>query len=270
MSKQFSLQYKVPPGNLFERQLCKYGEQKLQSIPSEWDTISPKHYLAIMGILRSDINLVDQLIQCTYILLNVPWDWRVKLYIHFFITIQQIELISEICHFIINPDKQLHVNHLPTIKIGKQTYYGPSDGMANLSFSQFMDADHHLNSSKSLDLPQLAKLASILYQPRGTAYQHQEANKQISQFETLSENHLHGIAHFFSSVKTKWVKLLPHLFPNPNEKASGASNWGEPLKAISSSPVEMAQNAQQPAFNVLYYLNEQIAEQKKQAQQAKK
>ncbi len=260
---ELKFNYKVPPTSWVDKFVCEKALASLSSINSEWDSLYSRQYIALMGVLNSDLELEDQLIQATYILMEQPWNPFVAQFIEKFLTIQQIQQCAELCQFIFNKDRPLSENHVQHIKIGKTRYIGPLKNLADITFSQFMDVDHILTHTKELSQNDFAKIAAILYLPKGEIYSHLNNQKRIPLFLQQSKNVLYGITFFFTSIKQKWVRQLPNLFLQGSENESGAGNWAEPLEAISSDPVNMKDNANQSAFNVLYYMDRKIAESKK-------
>lgn len=258
-----TLYYKNPPRSLAEKLLCSRGEKRLKSINSEWDSLTPKEYLGIMDKLHADLMLDDQIIQCTYLLMGVHDSRVMQQYVKHYLTMGQIHMISECTKFIFSNERYLRKNHIPSLVIKKRLFQGPSNAMHDLTFSQFMDVDHVVCNSEKLGVAELAKIAAMMYLPKGEKYSHVTSAKREHMFAKLDINILRGIAFFFSSVKSSWVDQLEHLFDKPKTggQKTGA-NWVKPLQAISKDLISMHEQAELPAFNVLHYMNSKILEAK--------
>ncbi len=266
-SMVIDIHYKVPPNNFAAKALCSRCERKLQSIPNSWDALAPRQYLLIMGVLNSGVDFHDQLLQITYVLLDVPWNKDMEYYIKQYITTDQLWLFTALANFMEDEKKRLTKNHLPSVRINGKRYYGPSDMMQNISFSQFMDIDHIIMFDDSKQLQKLAKIASIMYLPKGEAYDTVISQTREHQFAKLSQNELYSIGFFFSSVRSQWEQSFTNLFVKGS--GSNTSNWAEPLSAMSQDPERLARNSEQRALTVLFQMDQTIKRQKEYEMQQK-
>jgi hypothetical protein len=126
--------------------------------PSNWNELTPdqfQQFLKLRGLGQSNSDLLYEMGKFL-IGPNFPSKFRG-------LTRFQVDRISETLLFLVE-ESNLARQLIPKIKIGSNTFYGPSDGLTNLKFWEFLKAhEQFIKFSKSGSEADLNKFLAIIY-----------------------------------------------------------------------------------------------------------
>jgi hypothetical protein len=168
-------------------------------------------------------------------------------------------------------ESQLTTNLLPEIQVKKQTLYGPDDGLTNLIFSEFINAETYLSRfRKTNDEKWLNKFIAVLYRTGKIQKEikdvqfngdhrkpfNEALNDDISKLTSkISVAEKKGILFFYDGCKAFIAGKYPHVF----EKSDGNGPGTDPFQGFidlvgtiaENKPAEKPKIRQQLLFDIL-------------------
>lgn len=142
------------------------------TVPSSWNELSKSDFLWIVSKMKhlnqlEDPNAYENEFWATKILLiNRLIKKILPARLSYRVTSYQYADLLPITDFLkdpINIDKQ----HIPSFRIWWRKYYGPTPGLRQSTFGEFINADtYFINISKKKDPDLIFKLIAVLYRPK--------------------------------------------------------------------------------------------------------
>ena len=109
-------------------------------------------------------------------------------------------------------DSHLTKNLIPAFKVGGTTYYGPSDKLFNISFSEFIHAETNLSRFvRSKEAVHLNKLIAILYRPEDSKCNPGSPDYKGDRRLPFNDHHINDLAEQISKLNHT-VKMCIYLF----------------------------------------------------------
>lgn len=180
----------------------------------------------------------------------------------------------------------------PKKKTGKKrSYYGPSDGLDNITFLELCVTFHLFEQYvKTYDQDILDELLATMYRSpkpktkqnkyagyhgdKRQPYLHHEAlvPKRKKQIATLPREVKQLLAFWFASCRQQIIDQYPDLFDTSGKGQPSKYGWASTLMALAGNLSDLDTVSQQPAEDALTYLdylNEQAKQAKIDAEMAK-
>jgi hypothetical protein len=157
-----------------------------------------------------------------------------------------------------------------------RTLYGPLDGLAGLSFEEWISCEnHYFNFREHKKTVDLQRLVAVLYRhrrrsPLANGDQREDFNQHTVEsraqlLQQLPQTELQAVLFFYDSCRTHLVKRAPELFPGrewDDEPAPVATNptrnYMLMLRELAGSPDRFDVIGKQPVANVFFDLNQRI------------
>lgn len=109
-------------------------------------------------------------------------------------------------------DSHLTKNLIPAFKVGGTTYYGPSDKLFNVSFSEFIHTETNLSRFvRSKEVVHLNKLIAILYRPEDPTSNPGSPDYKGDRRLPFNDHHINDLAEQISKLNHT-VKMCIYLF----------------------------------------------------------
>jgi len=150
---------------------------------------------------------------------------------------EQVVLLSNLCkNFFILDKINLHKNKFKVLRIGIQNYYGPLDGLSNLTIAEFSYADkYYANYLKTMDEEWLNKLCGCLYRPKKLFAPSHDVRKEFDsfkvgyyakKFETQSLALKHAILLWYWGCRNNIAETFKNVFSAEGDTDSSlALGW---------------------------------------------
>lgn len=178
-------------------------------------------------------------------------------------------------------------NPLPTLSYRLKKFIGPSDGLKNLSGSEFAFADTmYSRYCKTKDERFLSELIAILYREKDTQANEEERKKRnddripfvqysiserLKLAESLSEGQRQAIFLFYTGSREAMILLHEIVFNDEDNKQKAEDEnlgWGAVLIELSGTKFgDLKQTGQENIWNIMLYLKMLAIKDKKQKEQ---
>ncbi len=199
-------------------------------IPSKWNELTSEQFRYFLRIHRT-CSTVPELLHKMIVrfLGSLPASFPG-------INNAQMEDLSESIKFLIE-DTDLYKQLVPTLKIGGKSYSGPSDGLTNLLFWEYLKAQEHLlRYSRTKKVDDLNKFVASIYRPNAQKakdpytwngdyrepFNENMVSENAVKFNTVPMNIKEGIVIFWKGCN----KLLSKRFPEAFEGGEFKNEFG--------------------------------------------
>lgn len=222
----------------------QYGNKKI-NCPESWNDLTKKQLLSISLSISKTVTdpaaeNYSELIYASKIesirsVLKMPW------YKYMHVTSGQIAQLFPLVDFLntIDLDKQL----IPSVRVGFKKYYGPSKGLRQSTFGEFIAADTYFgNFINTGDFLHLHKLIACLYRPKQANYSEvknttkwngdirEEFNDNLiaSRAECFAKSlplsYKWAILYFYYGFRNKHVLSFKNIFSKPKKAEDRSGN----------------------------------------------
>lgn len=245
-----------------------------REIPSTWDELTLRQVRYVARLLQEKISIRDFRVKLLFRFLKVRWKVFRK------IPEEDIHYLSETLDFL-TQEISLKRQLLP--KAGRFT--GPSDGMHNSSFGEFMHAHIRLEMyQKTKEKRYLQELAAILYRPQKVFWSirrrftdstdprrkflEKEIPSRAGKMKKLSPESIYIIFLFFSGVFASMPGMYPRVFRKRSEtgEQNNANGWISLVISLSDGKTDndsLTRVMESNMYNVFFGLEEKAKQYEK-------
>lgn len=218
-------------------------------VASTWDELSPKQVLALVPVLYGTYpNPLRQRFDALRILLGISQSLLLR-----FTPVQLVE-VKWLVEFLFDAPCTLTRQLLPRVRGGpwyRRWVYGPTAGLANLRFLEFVFADSFFVAyCRTSEAPWLDQLLAVLYRPQRWLYRPHAVSYQGDRRQDFNENllarHAGELARLPQPTKLAiltWYRGCRHALeqsyplvfaaPEAGTGAAEAGDWGRVLRELS-------------------------------------
>ncbi len=221
-------------------------------MPMSWNDLSKKDYLYVCKLFGNLIsnsanpdekNHVNDYYAAKVLLINRFCKFRFRTAL--IVTASQYADLLPITNFL---DKKVNIDqqHLPKIRIGLRTFYGPQAGLTTSTFAEFIAADTYFVQMATKTDPLLKyKLIASLYRRKRSGVKKEKRNgtwngdyrqsfndnsiEQMALFfqKRINPVYAQAIVYFYWGFREKHVLRFENVFEPPkNTKLRVANNYG--------------------------------------------
>lgn len=274
------------------------NELKL-SIPGNWNELNKEQLLSFAYIVRDNMELEEIKIKMLFLFTNikvlisdpmkidnVDHFWLIYKKKRFLISAFDLAFISQInmTYFKENDKNKYSIyplltkNLLPFIKIGKKCFFGPSDGLSNLLFKEYIHTETAFHDFvKNNDENALNKLIAILYRPAGKIkpdtidfngdirepFNDFLIDDYAKQFAKVDYSVKRVILWYYEGCKRHLAELFPYVFKEGSDQGSDQNTFLQFMTIVdelaNNQPAENEKIMNVYLYTALTSLNQRIA-----------
>jgi len=246
---------------------------RVKPVAASWDELSPKQLLALMPVVYGLYpNQTAQRLRVLPLLLGITPTFLLKL------TAVQVVEISWLADFVLDEPCTLTAQLLPVLsrKWYEHDLYGPTAGLDNLTFLEFVFADSYFVAHcRAPEAGWLDKLLAVLYRPERRRYRptapdyggdrRQDFNENLLELNekrvaSLPEATKLAVLTFYRGCRHALEQAYPLVFAEAGEQPASTGGWDQVLREMSGQAFgDFASTGRQLLHQLLAKMQEDAA-----------